>query len=73
MADEGLLLESNWLILGGGSLFVIAFGNVPNCSGITAVWSIRLLMSDGTDSARRILGNVWNDIRHDGASFVHLL
>lgn len=30
-------------------------------------------MSDGTDSALRIIGDVRNDIRHEGASLVHLL
>lgn len=73
VADDGLLLESRWFKLGAGSLLVIAFGNVPNCRGISAVRSIRLLISDGTDSALRILGNVRNDIRHEGASLVHLL
>lgn len=87
---------------------MITLGKVPYCKGITVVWSIRLLMSDGTDSARRILGSaseiksfahihctynlkynidyskkmtkdtgcclrVRIDIRHNGASLVHLL
>lgn len=39
------------------TLLLITLGKVPYCKGITAVWSIRLLMSDGTDSARRILGS----------------
>lgn len=37
VADDGLLLESSWVILGTGSLFVTAFGKVPNCSEISAV------------------------------------
>lgn len=41
--------------------------------GSTTARSILLLMSDGTDSALRICGNVRNDIRHVGASLVHLL
>lgn len=37
VAEEGLLLESNWCILGGGSLLVRALGKVLNCGGISAV------------------------------------
>lgn len=37
VADDGLLLESSWFKVGGGSLLVIAFGKVPNCTGISAV------------------------------------
>lgn len=37
VAEDGLLLESSWFKVGGGSLLVIAFGKVPNCSGISTV------------------------------------
>lgn len=38
VADDGLLLESRGFKLADGScLLVIAFGKVPNCSGISAV------------------------------------
>lgn len=37
VADDGLLLDSSWLILGTGSLLVSAFGKVPNCTETSAV------------------------------------
>lgn len=39
VADDGLLLESTGVKTASGSLLV-AFGNVLNCNGISAVWSI---------------------------------
>lgn len=71
VVEDGLLLESRWVIAGGCSFLVRALGRVPNNG--SAGLSTWLLISDGTDSVLLIFGKGRNDILHGGASFVHLL